>query len=301
VAAVEVLDLTIRYGELIAVDGLTFSVEAGQVLALLGPNGAGKTSTVEALEGYRTPAAGTLRVLGFDPVHDHGALTERVGIMLQGRGLHPGLRPAEVLRQHAAFYSQPLDPEALLERFGLTERRATACRHLSGGEQQRLSLALAVIGRPAVVFLDEPTAGIDPAGRHNVHGAVAQLRDDGACVVLTTHDLEEAERLADQVVIVDRGRLVAAGTPAELRGSGDGDEIRFGAPPGIDTVALGAHLHGRVAEVRPGEYVAEVAASPSAVAALTAWLADRDLPIADLRAGRQRLEDVFLRLTGDDG
>lgn len=300
-AAVEVQDLTIRYGELTAVDDLTFAVDAGQVLALLGPNGAGKTSTVEALEGYRRPSSGTLRVLGLDPVRDHAALTERVGIMLQERGLHPGLRPGEVLRQHAAFYAQPLDPDALLERLGLTERRATACRRLSGGEQQRLSLALAVIGRPSVVFLDEPTAGIDPAGRHNVHGAVAQLRDDGACVVLTTHDLDEAERLADRVVIIDRGRLVADGTPAELRGSGGAEEIRFGAPPGIDVAGLGAHLVGRVTELRPGEYLAEIAASPSAVAALTAWLAERDLPLADLRAGRQRLEDVFLRLTGDGG
>jgi ABC-2 type transport system ATP-binding protein len=205
-----------------------------------------------------------------------------------------------MLRQHAAFYANPVDPAALLERFGLAERERTACRRLSGGEQQRLSLALAFVGRPEVVFLDEPTAGVDPAGRHNVHGAMAQLREDGACVILTTHDMDEVERLADRVVIIDRGRLVAEGTPADLMRSGDGGEIRFGAPPRLAVVELGRHLAASVTEERPGEYVVASAATPATVAALTAWLAERDLPLADLRAGRQRLEDVFLRLTADE-
>jgi ABC-2 type transport system ATP-binding protein len=297
VPVVEVSDLTIRYGDVVAVDGLSFTADAGEVVAVLGPNGAGKTSTVEALEGYRHPTSGTLRVLGLDPQRDHRALTARVGIMLQERGLHPAMRPAEVLRQHAAFHANPLDPGALLERFGLAERAATACRRLSGGEQQRLSLAMAFIGRPEVVFLDEPTAGVDPAGRHNVHGSMVQLREDGACVVLTTHDLDEVEKLADRVVIIDHGRVVAAGTPAELMASGGGEEIRFGAPPGLDVADLGASLGAPVTEERAGEYAVATEASPAAVAALTAWLAEHDLPLADLRAGRQRLEDVFLRLT----
>src|SRR5207248_2208569 len=164
--------------------------------------------------------------------------------------------------------------------------------------QQRLSLALALIGRPSVAFLDEPTAGIDPAGRQVVRSIVRRLRDEGVCVLLTTHDLEDAERLADRVLIVDRGRLVASGTPAELMTASAGEDIRFGAPSGLDITSLGARLGAAVEEMTPGEYRVAAAASPATVAALTAWLAEQDLPLADLRAGRQTLEDVFLRLTG---
>jgi ABC-2 type transport system ATP-binding protein len=181
---------------------------------------------------------------------------------------------------------------------GLSSVARTVWRRLSGGEQQRLSLALALIGRPAVAFLDEPTAGIDPAGRQVVRSIVRRLRDEGVCVLLTTHDLEDAERLADRVLIVDRGRLVASGTPAELMTAAAGEDIRFGAPSGLDVAALGSRLSAVVAEVAPGEYRVAAAASPATVASLTAWLAEHDLPLADLRAGRQTLEDVFLRLTG---
>jgi ABC-2 type transport system ATP-binding protein len=297
VPAVVVESLTVRYGDRVAVDGLSFDAEAGQVLTVLGPNGAGKTSTIEALEGYRRPASGTLRVLGLDPDWDHAALTQRMGVMLQHGGVHPALRPPEVLRQHAAFYASALDPAELLERVGLVDQRGTAYRRLSGGEQQRLSLALALIGRPSVVFLDEPTAGIDPAGRQVIRRIITELRDDGVCVVVTTHDLDEAERVADQVVIIDGGRLVGSGTPAELMASGGGEEIRFGAPAGLAVGDLASTMGAEVTEAQPGEYVVATEATPAAVAALTAWLADRDLPLSDLRAGRQRLEDVFLRLT----
>jgi ABC-2 type transport system ATP-binding protein len=170
-------------------------------------------------------------------------------------------------------------------------------RRLSGGEQQRLSLALALVGRPSVAFLDEPTAGIDPAGRQVVRAIVRSLRESGVCVLLTTHDLEDAQRLADRVLIVDHGRLVASGTPAELMTASAGDEIRFGAPTGLDVASLGARVGAVVEEVTPGEYRVAVSAAPATVAALTAWLAEHDLPLADLRAGRQTLEDVFLRLT----
>jgi ABC-2 type transport system ATP-binding protein len=207
------------------------------------------------------------------------------------------MSPLEALRLFAAYFADPLDPLALLERVGLGEVAGTAWRRLSGGEQQRLSLALALVGRPEVAFLDEPTAGVDPQGRLAIRAVIAGLRDDGVCVVLTTHDLEEAERLADRIVIVEGGRVVAAGSPAELMTASTGGQIRFAAPGGIDTAALAGHLGAGVREDRPGEYVVETGPTPAAVARLTAWLAERDLPLGDLRAGRERLEDVFLRLT----
>ena len=290
-----------RYGSLVAVDRLSLTAVAGEVLALLGPNGAGKTSTVETLEGYRRAAAGRVRILGLDPQADHAALTRQVGVMLQRGGVYPGMGPAEALRLFAAYYDDPDDPAALLERVGLASVGRTPWRRLSGGEQQRLSLALALVGRPRVVFLDEPTAGVDPQGRLALRRVITDLRDAGVCVLLTTHELEEAERLADRVVIIDHGRVVAEGTPASLMTEGAGQEIRFGAPRGLDCPALAEAVGGAVREDSPGEYVVEAAATPANVAALTAWLADQDLPLADLRAGRQTLEDVFLRLTSEAG
>lgn len=297
-AAVEVIDLVVRYHDVEAVRGVSFSAAAGEVTALLGPNGAGKTTTVETLEGYRVPASGTVRVLGLDPIRDNASVRERIGVMLQSGGVYPTMGPGEAIRLFAAYYEDPLDPDGLLERVGLAAVARTPWRRLSGGEQQRLSLALALVGRPAVAFLDEPTAGVDPAGRQVIREVIRGLRDDGVGVLLTTHELEEAAKLADQVVIIDRGEVVASGTPAELTESGGASDIRFGGPPGIDTGSLGTRLGVGVIEAQPGEYVVEGSATPARVAALTAWLAERELPLGDLRAGRQTLEDVFLRLTG---
>jgi ABC-2 type transport system ATP-binding protein len=294
--AVEVADLRVTYGDLVAVDGVSFTAEAGEVVALLGPNGAGKTSTVEALEGYRRPAGGQARVLGLDPRADHAALTPHLGVMLQEGGLYPGIRVAEALRLFAAFYEAAEDPNALLGRVGLAAHADATVRRLSGGQKQRLSLALALVGRPRVAMLDEPTAGLDVNGRRLVRDVVAEQRDRGVCVLLATHDLAEAEKVADRVVIVDRGRVVADGTPAELMRA-PGDEIRFAAPPGLDVAALGGVLGAAVDEESPGEYRVAAAPAPATVAALAAWLAEHDLPLGDLRAGRQHLEDVFLRLT----
>jgi ABC-2 type transport system ATP-binding protein len=299
VPAVAIHGLVVRYGTLTAVDGVTFEAEPGAVTALLGPNGAGKTTTVETAEGYRLPDAGEVRVLGLDPVRDHAALVERIGVMPQDDGVYPGIKVGEALRLFASYYANPLDPAALLERVGMADRAGATTRSLSGGERQRLSLALALVGRPEVAFLDEPTAGVDVSGRQVIRQVVRDLRDDGVAVVLTTHELAEAEHLADHVVIVDRGRVVGSGPLAELL-RGGGDEIRFGAPPGLDVGSLAAVLDHQVAERSAGEYVVAGAPSPATVAALTAWLAERDLPLADLRAGRQTLEDVFLRLTTDD-
>jgi ABC-2 type transport system ATP-binding protein len=176
----------------------------------------------------------------------------------------------------------------------------TPWRRLSGGEQQRLSLALALVGRPWVAFLDEPTAGVDPQGRLAIRSVIRELRAAGVCVLLTTHELEEAEKLADRIVIIDHGKVVAQGSPADLMARSGGGEIRFGAPPGLDIATLAVTVGALITEEHPGEYLVRAEPRPATVAAITAWLAERELPLADLRAGRHRLEDVFLRLTGPD-
>jgi ABC-2 type transport system ATP-binding protein len=296
---VEVHELTVRYGSVVAVDDISFSAEAGQITAVLGPNGAGKTTTVEVLEGFRRPDEGRTRVVGLDPIADHAALTHRMGVMLQSGGVGPGVRVGEALRHAAALYDHALDPGELLERVGLSGKERRTWRQISGGEQRRLALALALVGRPQVAFLDEPGSGVDPQGRLAIRDVVAGLRDDGVTVLLTTHDLDEAEKLADHVVILDGGAVVAAGSPAALMDAGDVEEVRFGAARGLDVADLSARLGAPVSEGPPGEYLIDAAGSPALVAALAAWLDERDLPLADLRASRQRLEDVFLRLVSD--
>ena len=287
----------VRYGERTAVDGISLSAEAGTVLALLGPNGAGKTTTVEALEGYRRPTAGTVRVLGLDPISDRAQVVPRIGVMLQRGGVYPTMSAGSVLRLFASYYADPVPHDQLLDRLDLGQVAGTPWRRLSGGEQQRLSLALALVGRPEVAFLDEPSAGMDPAARRVLWEVIRELRDEGVAVLLTTHDLDEAERLADHVVIIDGGRVVAEGSPAVLARSGGAAEIRFGGPAGLDTTAIAAAVGGPVVEERPGEYLISSPATPANLARLTAWLAEQDVAVADIRAGRQRLEDVFLRLT----
>jgi ABC-2 type transport system ATP-binding protein len=298
--AIDCRNLVVRYGSFTAVDGLSLRADTGQVLALLGPNGAGKTSTVETLEGYRRAASGTVRVLGLDPATRHRALVERMGVMLQRGGVYPTMTPTRVVRLFAGYYPDPEDPDALLDLVGLSEAARTPWRRLSGGEQQRLSLALAIVGRPDVVFLDEPTAGVDPEGRLAVRRVVTDLRDRGACVMLTTHELPEAERLADEVVIIARGRAVARGTVAELAASGTQTGIRFEAPPALDVGALAAALGaapGAVTEAPPGTYRVTGEASAARVAVVAGWLAEHDLPLGDLRTGRRTLEEVYLEVT----
>ena len=215
--AIEIAGLEKHYGATRAVDGLSLSVATGEVFGLLGPNGAGKTTTVEILEGYRQPDQGTVRVLGLDPVRDGAKVRPRIGVMLQEGGLYPGIRPLEALRLFASYYDDPDDPDRLLDLVGLREAEHTMVRRMSGGQQQRLSLALALIGRPELVFLDEPTAGMDPHARATTWRLVRELRDHGVTVVLTTHGMDEAEQLCDRVAIVDHGRLVACGTPSDSR------------------------------------------------------------------------------------
>ena len=298
--AVEVLNLVIHYPgtPTPAVNGVSFAVEPGEVLAILGPNGAGKTSTVETLEGYRRATSGSVTVLGFHPIDDAKELRSRIGVMLQRNGVYLTMGPREVLRLFADYYGDRADdPDALLDRVGLGRVASTPWRRLSGGEQQRLSLALALVGRPEVAFLDEPTAAIDPTARQTVRSLIHELRDGGVAVVLTTHDLGDAEALADHVIIMDRGNIAAAGTPAELTRADATDGIRFVAAPDIDVTALGATLGAPVHEVEAGSYVASLEPSSRNVATLTVWLAEHDHVIDDLQAARRPLEDLFVRLT----
>jgi ABC-2 type transport system ATP-binding protein len=298
--AVEITDLVKHYGRTLAVAGLSLRAERSQVTAILGPNGAGKTTTIEICEGYRRPDQGTVRVLGLDPVRDGAALRPKIGVMLQSGGIPTAARAREYLRVIASFHARPIDPEMLLGRLGLTGCARTPFRRLSGGQQQRLSLAAAVIGRPELLFLDEPTAGLDPQARHATWDLIDGLRASGASVILTTHYMEEAERLADQVAVVDHGTLVAAGTPAQLTGTAG--QLRFRAEPGLDTDSLLAALPpGSAAKESPaGFYVVEVhdRVDPQLVASVTAWCAEHGVLAQSLRIESRTLEDVFLELTG---
>jgi len=296
--ALEIAGLVKRYAGRAVVDDLSLAVRPGTVLALLGPNGAGKSTTVEICEGFRSPDAGTVRVLGLAPKDP--TLRPRVGVMPQTGGAYPGLRCGEMLRLVASFSAHPLDPDELLERLGLVDVARTAFRRLSGGQQQRLSLALAVVGRPELVFLDEPTAGLDPQARHAAWELVEALRADGVTVVLTTHLMDEAERLADDIVIVDAGRVVAAGTVGELTRSGAVGQLRFKATPGLDLDQLLSALHsGCAAKESPsGQYLVEGVIDPQLLATVTAWTAGQGAMATDLRVETRTLEDVFLDLTG---
>ena len=289
-----------RYGPVTAVDGLTLTAAAGQVTAVLGPNGAGKTTTIEVCEGYRRVDSGTVRILGLDPMRA-AALRPRVGVMLQSGGIPPAVPALEYLKTLSRFHVKPHEPAWLLDIVGLSDLAKTPYKRLSGGQQQRLSLAAAVIGRPELVFLDEPTAGLDPQARHATWDLVSALRHDGVGVVLTTHFMDEAERLADHVVIIDHGRAVAAGSPAQLTGSAG--QLRFRAEPGLDTDSLIAALPpGSAAKESPsGHYLIEVddgVIQPALLAAVTAWCADRSVLPSSLRIESRTLEDVFLELTG---
>ena len=302
-AAVEVCGLVRSFGPVRAVDGRDLQVQPAMVLALLGPNGAGKTTTVEVCEGFLRPDAGVVRVLGLDPIADSAALRPRMGVMPQGGGAYPGVRAAEMLGLVAVCSARPLDVGWLLDVLGLAGVARVPYKRLSGGQQQRLALACALVGRPEVVFLDEPTAGMDPQARRLVWDIIASLRADGVSVLFTTHLMEEAEALADQVVIIDRGRVVAMGSPAELTSSSTTQrQLRFRARPGLDLRPLATDLPQdcSVSEPRSGEYLVDGLVDPQVMATVTAWCAQQGVFAEDLRVSRRSLEDVFLELTGRD-
>ena len=298
--AVEIEGLVKRYRDTEALAGLSLRARRGEVTAILGPNGAGKTTTIETCEGYRKADSGTVRVLGLDPVSDARELRARVGVMLQSGGVPTTARAGEYLQVLASFYAHPLDPAALLATLGLTAAARTPYKHLSGGQQQRLGLASAIVGRPELVFLDEPTAGLDPQARHATWELIEGLRAAGASVILATHYMEEAERLADQVVIVDHGRVVASGAPAELTGSAG--QLRFRAEPGLDLGGLIAALPAdALAKESPaGHYLVEVTGrvDPQLIALVTSWCAEHGVLATQLQIESRTLEDLFLELTG---
>jgi ABC-2 type transport system ATP-binding protein len=305
-AAIVVEGLVREYAGRRVVDDVTFSVGAGSLVGLLGPNGAGKTTTVEMLEGYRRPTAGTVRVLGLDPVADATELRARIGVMLQAGGLYPLATPRELVRLFARFFARPRDPDALLDTVGLGVVAADRVRTLSGGERQRLGLALALVGRPALLILDEPTAGMDPAAKQSTRMLMAAERDAGTTILLTTHELADVERLADRVLVLDRGRLVADAAPDRIADAGGGT-LRFRLERSLDDgdrLSLGAALRGTVVS-EPGGWSrltsAGEPASPATVGALARWCETNRIGIVEVRVGGGTLEDRYLELIGAAG
>jgi ABC-2 type transport system ATP-binding protein len=297
-AAIDVQDLTVRYGDTLAVDGTTFELRHGEVLALLGPNGAGKTSIVEVCEGYRRASAGRVRVLGHDPHAEHDRLTPRIGIMLQSGGVYPRVSAADMLGLFASFAAHPLPVDLLVDRLELAGFLHTPYIRLSGGERQRLAMALALVGRPEVVFLDEPTAGMDLRARHRTWELVRELRRDGVAVLLTTHLLDEAERLADDVVIIDRGRVLASGSPEALTGMGGVGRLTLAATAGLPVTTLPGGL--TAVEEPAGNYQIDGALDTAALAEVLTWCLAHDAVVTGMRTESRTLEDVFLELTAKE-
>lgn len=295
----EVENLSVRYGEVLAVDSVSFTARPGEVTAVLGPNGAGKTSTIEVCEGLRRRSSGHVRVLGLDPHRDRRSLANRMGIMLQEGGVYPSARPIDVVRQYCGLYSsgsgKAANPDELIELVGLSERRRTAWRRLSGGEKQRLSLALALAARPAIVFLDEPTSGVDVNGRTMIRSVIRNLADEGCTVILATHELDEAEKVCDRVVIFDKGKVLVNGTLDDVRKARQAVRLRTVKP--LDLDAMPENLAGWLIEEAPGNYTIEDAPQ-GLIGALAVWLSERGIDVIELRAGMSSLEDVFKDLTG---
>jgi ABC-2 type transport system ATP-binding protein len=278
-AAVSVTGLRKAYGEQEALRGIGFTIEAGEVFGLLGPNGAGKTTTVEILEGYRTRDAGSVEVLGVDPQRSGTSWRERIGVMLQSSSLYPNLTARESLAVFAGYYARPRDVDEVVEIVGLTEKAGSRVRTLSGGQQRRLDLGLALIGDPELVFLDEPTTGFDPGARRTAWETVRNLRALGKTILLTTHYLDEAEHLADRVAVLRDGVIVREGSPADLTGGIVETEIRF-KRAGQDVVERTKDATRRLHE-------------------LTAEALARGEELDELEVRRPTLEDVYLELTGE--
>ncbi len=295
---VEVEGLVKCYGNVSAVDGIAFDVRRGEIFGLLGPNGAGKTTTVEILEGLRDADGGAVRVLGLDVRRDREAIKQRIGVQLQTPSLFPRLKVLELLRLFARFYRRSLPPERLIADFGLEESAGKLVKQLSGGQQQRLSVALALINDPELVFLDEPTNGLDPQARINLWSVVRALQARGVTVLVTTHYLEEAERLCDRVAIIERGRIVALGSPRELiRETFDESAVLFHAE-GASSTELAALPAVSAAHADEADWTLYSTDVPATMAGLLAWAGRRKLQIEGLSVRGATLEDVFLKLTG---
>ena len=298
-SVLHVENLTKRYGNVQAVGGISFQVAEGEVFGLLGPNGAGKTSTIEILEGLRDADGGTISVCGYDPKTQSEELKHEIGAALQSTALPDKLKVMEALHLFAGFYKRRKNPEDLLKRFGLVEKRSAFYNQLSGGQKQRLALAIALINDPKVVFLDEPTAGLDPQVRREIYDVIEELRRDKKTIVLTTHYIEEAERLCDRVAIVDHGQIIAQGTPRELKqASADKTrvEVRLAREESEQTLKA---LEG-VSDCRAlnGSYVLHCQRPPQAIVALVKHLEASSNELVGLEIATPSLEDVFIELTG---
>ncbi len=294
--AVEIADLVMTYGGRRVVDGVSLTAPTGALTVVLGPNGAGKTTTIETAEGFRRPQGGSVRVLGRDPATDGSQLRPRVGVMLQAGGTWPSLRVRDTVAHASSLYAAPHPVDSLLERVGLAAVARTQYRRLSGGEQRKVALACALVGRPELVFLDEPTTGLDPGSRAAVWRLLADLRAAGVTLVMTTHLLDEAEALADHVVVVARGRVAAQGAVTTLMP--ERPRLRFQAPPALDLQALGAVLPRgvRAHEPSPGHYVVDGPVEPALLATITSWCAARGvLPTEVSTAGT--FADTYFSLT----
>ena len=299
-SAVAVENLTIRYGDFVAVDGVSFQAEFGEVTAILGPNGAGKTSTIETCEGYRAPTSGSVQVLEKNPFTQRTSLHSEVGVMLQEGGVYPSARVLETITQYCALYNRGVDPATLLVAVDLESKASSTWRRLSGGEKQRMLLALALAARPRIAFLDEPTSGVDINGRDAIRHIINDLATNGTAVILATHELDEAERLAQRVVLFDRGKIVANAPLTTLRSARH--ELRFSSSPTLNVQELSAHI-GLVVTLEQEQYVvrfdsADTSFSSELVQRVTAWLTANNLPLNNLSIGAQRLEDIFRNLTG---
>jgi ABC-2 type transport system ATP-binding protein len=295
----QVENLVKRYGEVEAVRGVSFAVEEGEVFGLLGPNGAGKTSTIEILEGLRNADGGRVTVCGFDPQVNPNELKHEIGATLQSTSLPDKLRVLEALRLFASFYKRRRSPEELLKRFGLEEKRSAFYSQLSGGQKQRLALAMALVNDPRVLFLDEPTAGLDPQVRREIYDIVEELRREKKTILLTTHYIEEAERLCDRVAIIDHGLLIAIGSPRELKARSGGAtriEVRLSKPESSDTLK---NLDG-ITDAREvaGTYVFHSHRPPQAIVSLVKHLEAHGNELVSLEIATPSLEDVFIELTG---
>jgi len=295
---VEIEHLKKYYGDVRAVDGVSFQVFQGEIFGFVGPNGAGKTTTIECAEGLRRPDGGVVRVFGLDPQTAGIKLKERLGIQLQEAALSQHLKVWEALDLFASFYPRAVDRPALLEQMGLAEKRNAMFTKLSGGQKQRLFIALALINDPELIFLDELTTGLDPQSRHAMWDLVRGARDRGKTIILTTHFMEEAERLCDRVAIIDHGRLVALDTPERLiQNLGAGGRVVFSVQTAVDPAKLSA-LPGVTRVEAAGERYTVYGASPKIVVDVVNFLSAGDIPFRDLRTEQPNLEDVFLAMTG---
>ena len=293
--SVVVENLTVKYGDLVAVNNVSFEAPTGAVTVILGPNGAGKTSTIEVCEGFRTAASGSARVLGLDPVADHRALTERMGVMLQGGGVYPSARVRDVVAHFCALYNKGVKPSELIERVGLSARATGTWRRLSGGEQQRLSLALALAADPEVIFLDEPTSGVDIDGRDIIGDIIRSLSARGTTVVLASHDMAEAEKVATHAVLFTAGKVIASGEISALVTTRR--RLRFTSAVGLVTADLAVAVNSPVMMISDGVYEIASEPTPQLMTRVTQWLTDNSQPLLGIDMGTENLEETYRRLT----